>query len=547
MIATYFDKEDDLGTVRSKIWRLLNDDTIDVEVKHVIEYLNEIVHHNLLSATNQAEYINDHIPGQEILLIIEDLTKESVNPHINARLFDILQINKKSKFLNAQKSIELYFEIVEGCNSLTEKRDYLLRVIQILKGLGKGNKTILMPIFNSIKQHVLKANINSECFSVTYIIEVLTELEADTFEYSDFITILQDNKEKQWTSANYDCYRDCCNALAKLQPEDQEYYGLAVADAFVAEGDELLKTPNISQHLVADKYQRALRIYKGFGIKDKRIGKVSSTLAEAQQKAVLQIYQIGNHKFQLQPDPALVFPDFDNIFQGIYWLVSMPLPSKKTLEGNLKNKDRGLFEQFFKKSTIADPKGNIVAASDENADQIYLDGKMMREIYCKTVIAPMYNHFSEKIAVSEMEVAKMIWDSKFVPEDRLSIFVRGLFHGFCGNLIEAVQILVPQIENGLKSLLNSRGIVTRKLDREVQTEKSLQYYLDELKDVLNENLLFDLDGLLNQGFGDNLRHDLAHGLCSTDRMNSYLGLYTWWLSLKMSLQIDLLMINVEQQ
>lgn len=149
----------------------------------------------------------------------------------------------------------------------------------------------------------------------------------------------------------------------------------------------------------------------------------------------------------------------------------------------------------------------------------------------------MYNHFTERVSIAEMEVAAMVWDSQFVPEERRSIFVRGLFHGFCGNLVEAVQILVPQVENGLKVYLNQQGVVTRKLDREIQTERSLQYYLDELKEFLDEDLLFDLDGLLNQGFGDNLRHDLAHGLCSTARMTSYLELYTWWLSLKMTLQI----------
>jgi hypothetical protein len=537
-MTNYFTQDDDLGNIRNKIYRLLHTENTDLESTQTVAFLHDVCALNLLVVTNRENYISDYVPGQAGLVIVEKLINEISNPYITSRLYDILQVNKKGKFQNAQKSIEAYFEIVQKRNSLTEKRDYLLRIIHILKGLGKGNKAILMPIFNIVKQHVLQADVVKECYSVTHIIEALTELEADAGDYLDFITLLENAKDDQWKSANFKCYRHCCDTLAKLIPDQAETYGVAVADAYVAEGDELLKTLNISQHLVAGKYQQALRIYKGLGIKDERIAVSETKLSEAQQKAVLQIHQVGNHKFQLQPNTELVLPDFDNIFQAIYWLASAPLPSKKMLEEKLKNRDRGFFEQFFKKSTMADAKGNTVGISDDDGSQIYLDGKMMREIYCKTVIIPMYNHFSDQIIVSEMEVATVIWNSKFVPEDRRSIFTRGLFHGFCGNLVESTQILVPQIENGLKVFLNQRGVITRKLDREIQTEKSLQYYLDELKDILNEDLLFDLDGLLNQGLGDNLRHDLAHGLCETARMGSYLGVYTWWLALKMSLQIQ---------
>jgi tetratricopeptide (TPR) repeat protein len=537
MINKYFEKDDDLGIVRTKIHRLLNDDTIDDELSQLCLFLNTIMYLSLLNSTNQTVYVNEFIPGQEFLKLASDLTTETLNLHIQARLYDVLQVNKKDKFQNAQNAIEAYFQIAESVKSLTDKRDYLLRIIQVLKGLGKGNKTILSTIFDKIKQYILAVELFTECFSVTHVIEALTELEAESTLYLDFIPLLQNGREEQWNLAKFKCYRDCCNALARLIPNQSDYYGLAIATAYISEADELLKTPNISQHLVADKYQKALRIYKGQGIKDPRLGELELKLAEAQQKAVLQIYQVGNHKFQLTPNPELKFPDFDNIYQAIYWLISLPLPSKKMLEQKLKDRDRGICEQFFKKSTIADPKGNIVAASEDNADQLYADGKMIREIFCKTIITPMYDHFTDNVSISEMEVASVVWHSKFVPEDRWSIFVRGLFRGFCGNLVEAVQILVPQIENGLKVFLNDSGVITRKLDREVQTEKSLQYYLDELTGLLSEDLLFDLDGLLNQGFGDNLRHDLAHGLCPTTRMNSYLGLYTWWLSLKICLQI----------
>lgn len=543
----YLTETDDLGNICNKIYKLLQAANIDSETTQTIAFLHDVCALNLLVATNRENYIGDFIPGQAALTIAEQLISHFPNPYLTSRLYDILQVNKKNKFQNAQSAISAYFVIADAKQTLNDRRDYLLRIIQVLKSLGKGNKTILMSVFNRVKQAVIDADFTTECYSVNKIIGALKELQAEPGEYADFITLLQKQLSALWSASKFECFRLCNDTLALLLPEDSTAYGHAVAEALIAEGDELLMTVNISQHLVVDKYQKALRIYKGFSEKGQHVADLMAKLTEAQQKAAIQIQSAGNFSFQLKPNPALSFPDFDNIFQAVYWLIALPLPSKQRLEQDLKNRDRSFYNQFFVKSTMADAKGNIIAVSEDNADQIYLDGRMMREIFCKTIIAPMYEHFTSKISIAEMEVAALIYNSEFVPEDRVSIFTRGIFYGFCGNIVEAVQLLVPQIENGLKELLNKRGTLTRKLDRDVQTEKSLQYYLDELKTVLSEDLVFDLDGLLNQAFGDNLRHDLAHGLCSTTRMGSYLGLYTWWLALKMSLQIQLMIKNVDQE
>jgi len=538
MLDDYFNKEDDLGAIRSKMYALFNAENGNAAVLTVIAYIHTAIALNLIAATNQEQYIGDHFPERAALTSIEKMVSDTANPHIRSRLFDILQVNKRNKFQNAQNAITAYFEIADERQSLSSKRDYLLRIIAILKGLGKGNKSILSPLFQKLKQEVLNAELEKECYSVTAIITALTGLEADNSEYSDFIDLLQSQTANLWASAKFECYRYCHEVLIKLLPDSALEYATAIGDAYIAEGDELLKTPNISQHMVADKYQKGLRIYKSIGIKDERVNTLALKLAEAQQKAAIQLSQIGTYTFDVKVNPELVLPEFDNIFQAIFWLISPPLPSKEKLLENINKRDGTFLDTYFSKSTMSDAKGNIIGVSENNADQIYMDGRVMREIYCKTVLAPMYNHFTERIAVCEVDVVAMINNSAFVPPERVSIVTRGLFHGFCGNLVEAVQILVPQIENGLKTILNNKGIVTRKLDREVQTEKSLQHYFDELKDVLNDDLLFDLDGLLNQPFGDNLRHELAHGLCETSKMSSYLGLYTWWLTLKISLQIQ---------
>lgn len=544
MISNYFLEEDDWGDIRNKIHVLLQKDNLDDETKKIIAYLEVVFSLSLLAPNNQQEYIGDHFPGQPVLKVIVDFLDGVINPHIRARLLDILQINKSNKFANARLAIDTYFIIIDNRNSLSEKRDYLLRVIDILKSLGKGNKSILQNVFERIKNEVLKADIYKECYSTTAVITALVELKADPADYQDFVALLDTALPQLWAQSKFECYRNCNDALARLLPDKSWEFGSAVARAYIKEANEFDLKPNASQHIIAELYKKALRIFKGFGIKGEEVDVLLNNIAVAQQKAVIQIHKAGIlPSVQLQPNPALTFPEFESVFQAVYWLIALPFPSKSRLEKDLEDRNKGTLHHLFLGQTMADAKGNIIGASDDNSKQLYIDAKLAREIFCKTVIIPMYNHFTERMVISEMELNALLYHSKFIPPERLSIYTRGLFHGFCGNFVEAVHLLIPQIENGLKFLLNERGKITRKLDRDVQTERSLQYYFDELKDILNADLLFDLDGLLNDGFGDNLRHNLAHGLCETDRLNGYLGLYTWWIALKLSLSIDDLIIG----
>jgi len=137
---------------------------------------------------------------------------------------------------------------------LTAKRDYLLRIIAILKGLGKGNQTILNPIFNKIKEHIFAAEITKESFSVALIIEAMHGLAAEPSAYAGLIDLLKNVKDELLYLKKFDGYRHCCQALAKLVPDNAAIYVVNIAEAYTAEGDQLLEHPTISQHLVANKY-----------------------------------------------------------------------------------------------------------------------------------------------------------------------------------------------------------------------------------------------------------------------------------------------------
>lgn len=231
-------------------------------------------------------------------------------------------------------------------------------------------------------------------------------------------------------------------------------------------------------------------------------------------------------------------PDFDHLFQAVYWLIDREFPVKQEFVDEMKDKSEQYLHLKFMSSSMTDEEGNTVAISGDNADLIYKDAAMTRDIHCKIVLRPAYDKFSEQYAISEAEVFWLISQSKFVPEDRIDIYTHGLYHGFCGNFAVAVQLLIPQIENGLRYVLQSYGVITRKVSEDIQTENSLAFYFNHLKGILHEDLIFDLEGLLNESFGNNIRNLVAHGKYATGQFFAPAGFYTWWLALKLGLQLD---------
>jgi hypothetical protein len=124
--------------------------------------------------------------------------------------------------------------------------------------------------------------------------------------------------------------------------------------------------------------------------------------------------------------------------------------------------------------------------------------------------------------------------SAFVPSGRAELFADGLAAGFAGDFATSLHILIPQIENSTRALLDRHGAITSKIDSDgIQEERDLGtlLHLPETGEIFPEALLFEMQGLLVERFGTNLRNLFAHGLLETDRCWDGQSVYLWWLTL----------------
>ena len=119
-----------------------------------------------------------------------------------------------------------------------------------------------------------------------------------------------------------------------------------------------------------------------------------------------------------------------------------------------------------------------------------------------------------------------------------------------GEYLTATHLLIPQVENSIRYLLEQRGVTVSRLDDQgIQDERPLNdlLYCTEVVEIFGEGVAFDLQGLLVERYGSNLRNRVAHGLISSDEFYSVEVPYFWWITLRLCCLPIIAQIKANQQ
>jgi hypothetical protein len=131
----------------------------------------------------------------------------------------------------------------------------------------------------------------------------------------------------------------------------------------------------------------------------------------------------------------------------------------------------------------------------------------------------------EKFSASAEDVVSFIYQSPIFLESRRALLQSGVQAYFDGDFIKAVHVLVPQVEDTLRSLAAKSGIPVYKTVRGasgITDVKSMNNILEDqrVRNMLTEDLWRYLTVLYIDRRGLNLRNDLAHGLINTESFNT---------------------------
>ncbi len=119
--------------------------------------------------------------------------------------------------------------------------------------------------------------------------------------------------------------------------------------------------------------------------------------------------------------------------------------------------------------------------------------------------------------------------------DSLKMLTAAVERHFAGDYISSIHILVPQVENALRSLLKLKGIPVEKTDAGAISVKDMGGILaeEEAKSILGRDFVTYLRLKFTDKEGMNIRNEVAHGLLKADKFDHKLSASLLYVLLKL--------------
>ncbi|MEG5050818.1 MULTISPECIES: DUF4209 domain-containing protein [unclassified Microcoleus] len=193
-------------------------------------------------------------------------------------------------------------------------------------------------------------------------------------------------------------------------------------------------------------------------------------------------------------------------------------------------------------TAFIDEEGKTKAISGDGEDS--LENSMFRiatfyqSWYALNFIVPACNQICSEHSLHLEDLSFVVVENPFIPKGREPLYARGLLAGLQGEPVIAAHLLIPQLENSLRHILKQNDFITSHLTSAmIQDDYNLKKVLDvpDLTQILNENTIFTLKGLLVERMGSNLRNEICHGLFSHNQFFTPQLAYLWWLTLYLCL------------
>lgn len=479
-----------------------------------------------------------------------------------ARVADVLWVCRKD-YKAAQIAVDAYI----ASSLVLEKKDLwppfaerLLRARQIGGKLGRlkaFHQKAIQAIEDAISRH--EANENGLlCARLMHIL--LADGVGDPKRYA---LLAESLAQKMEAVPNWHFACDYWHLKGGWNAKDGKYEDaraaqLKIANTYVkvAEDFTTAATPSFlgASHWMA-KTVHALREAKAEGAE---IEKAHQRLLEFQKRGMSEMETIRipregsdiESKLEQSAQAAVALVKgqcFEDAILRLAYIAdpSRPAELRKRIEDN---KTGGVFTEIFGASTvrsdgqIADTKPPL--ASDDPRER---EEAIVKEMYSQArtidwptrvqfLVEPARQQVIAEHAARRVELMFLIQDNPFVPIGREGLFLRGLHAGLHGDVVLALHLLLPQVENSIREIFTAKGVITSKLESDAtQDERDLGWMLvhPEMAKIFGEGMAFDLRGLLVERFGLNLRNDIAHGLLDESQMITPGAIYAWWLVLRL--------------
>lgn len=498
---------------------------------------------------------------------LKELVSEASDSELRARIADVVWCRKRD-YQAAELAVNSYLESAANLRSSNNWLSELVRVeraMALVSELGRPQdlwSTVTGYVEIAVRQY---EDVRFDRPRARFM-EILQKYRAgDPEEYAALArqAAVKAEAAKCWPEARQFWQMEG-RWRGMMQDLDSKRSALVcAAETHVEEAEDELANVSPSYITVSSHLERAIEGLRRAGRTRERVKELHGRLLEYQVRTRDEMVSFSQDMdlstFAHQAREQVKGKPFEEaILAMVYGCTS---PNKDHLREQVKETSKDGIWMLMERSVV-DERGRVVARmpsffSDDPEEvakairaEMLSQANQYRQTYAVAFVHPAWRQINLDHDVRLRDLLPVVLNNPFVPEGHEDTYARGLLAGFKGDFLTATHLLIPQLENSIRHVLSRSGVIVSKLDSfGTQEEKDLGALLYEprLEELLGEDLVFDLQGLLVERFGVNLRNRMAHGLMGDDEFASPTVLYLWWLVLRICLIYVLVSRNSERE
>jgi hypothetical protein len=476
-------------------------------------------------------------------IVLSTILPRVTNPVLASRIADTCWLNDRSNSSAAIVAIDAYRRIVtlvgEGKLSYRfsahhavfdlHSLHYLRRALQIGYAIGRDKPTTM-----AVRSYVAQLRADAVAKGVPFAIQLLSELDLD-FDISPASDVAKDIERIIPAPTKPDEFF-LVHALWSLAArafhqakmgEEVMRCRIAAAECLVAQAEANKTSAMISAHWL----EMAVAEYQGIAGKKERRRELRHRLIDVQAGIS---DEMGS--FSTQADIRPLIENTEALFKGKSLFQKLALFALSVIAPDPDELRKAAVEQIQKfplsslfSTTHHDHEGKVIYRSpggggigDPNEEaienQIAQAEKIRRGMASSGRLDVARQLIMFEHAITERDLGIICSNSPFVPQGHELTFSRGFARFFQGDMIGALYVLVPQLENSLRDVLKQYGHDVTKVNSEdmTQEDRTISSLFEnmrlELNSIFGQAVVDDVDRVFLRKPGPHLRHQAAHGL-----------------------------------
>jgi hypothetical protein len=489
--------------------------------------------------------------------VVESLLNKSVNPALRAHLGDIIWVRRKGARAVAVVSGVVDDYLTTANNLLTTSwnraEQVINRALRLGLELGRQSEPFKKAVdtFNNALASPLA---ETAPYFIQHFLVIALQLNLETA--AEFAELARKHADRADTEKDFERSRSYRSLEADFHQRDKNADGMMKARSLIAENyikeSEAWATKTPPSFIGAgEALAQGIELLRRLTGNTDRIRDLKAVLADYQRRSTGEMQSIPFKLDLREPvERAREHVRLDNFrvaVRRLAWGVDTIDP-KKLREDVLRVANEAPLS-FFSGTTIIDDAGRPQAESrsilslplEEQEKELEL--RMFRHATqidwlwrAEAFIHPARLQIWMDHHPALQDLDYLVTDNPFVPPGHEEIFRRGLYYGFAGDMLLASHLLVPQLENSVRYVLESNGADIVNLESNLTQPVKIWgglLALKEMETAFGPSIIFELRGLLQEKLGFNFRNNLCHGMVDEGDCYGHAAINTWWLTLRL--------------